>query len=231
MENFLRKSFYKNNDLLIIESNFRDLVVSALEVHDVADDELIKGLEKLVIVSSSLISGDQKLSLILKNYKKYYKIIATINGKLNFQISVDTTEANGEFSGYIIHETNGENFQGMLNLKDDLSSVIEDYLASSEQVNWFFHEDKLLVPNPEVTKEDALVDYDNVVAEKEPRNSYFDYQVKNICNCSKEKYIAKISRLEENELNFIFDETNEAEVTCEWCRTTYIISKDELTSV
>lgn len=230
MDNFLRKSFYNNNELMIIKPEFTPIVAAALNVHEVNDNELIDSIVKIITISASLISGDQRLSLVLKNYKDYHKIILTVNGRLNFQISVDNTPSNDEFSGYIIHETNGDNFHAILEDKE-LPEMIDLFISSSEQVNWFFKGKELIVPLPEVNKADALEILEKINNGDASRNSYFDYKVKNDCNCSREKYLSKLSRLEKNELDFIFDETDIADVVCEWCKTTYTYNREDLEKI
>lgn len=53
-------------------------------------------------------------------------------------------------------------------------------------------------------------------------------QVKFKCNCSKQRFLDKITLLGDKQIQEIFENKNQIEIVCEFCKNKYIITKEEI---
>lgn len=231
MENFLTKTFYNDNEFLVTTISADQIIQESLKKQNVTDKALEKTIKKLLLICSSMISNEQKLSMVLKDYLEYHKVIITVSGNMNFQISIDKSQNDKSFIGYIASQSEENTYNGYLDFNENMDQMIDAFLQHNQQINWFFDEEKLIVPMPNINQDEANKLLSKATKNELTRSSYFEYKIKNECNCSKEKYLLKMRNLNQEELDFIFNETDEADIICDWCKADYIIKREEVETV
>ena len=237
-----------------------ELVAAAESIHQSSNPYFGMVLTAAGLMGLMLKGQRDKLSLIFKSADGSAEILATANadGEVKGYISSDNIDLKGGSLTVIKDLGLKEPYIGKVELKTgDISRDLAEYFALSEQqpsAVALGPNGGMIVqvlPNAQdevLTKlEDSLFMMDNIALiiedvkndHKELVNKIFKDDVRIIderelkwhCDCSKERMAAALVSIGREDLLSIIEEDGEAELTCQFCKSSYKFNKEELTEI
>jgi len=237
-----------------------DMLAAAEEIHQSANKSFGEVLTAAGLMGLMLKGQRDKLSLIFKNEDGSGEILATANaeGSVKGYISGDNINLKGGSLTVIKDLGLKEPYIGKIELESgDVSRDLAKYFAVSEQQpsavalapNGGFIVQVLPDADDDVIEEleDNLFIMDSIGlliqdAKEDPRQLAHlifgddidildEREIKWQCDCSKERMAAALVSLGKKDLAQIIEEDGQAELSCQFCRSSYKFTKEELMEI
>ena len=237
-----------------------EAVAAAESIHQSANPAFGMVLTAAGLMGLMLKGQRDKLSLIFKSEDGAAEILATANadGEVKGYISSDNINLKGGSLTVIKDLGLKEPYIGKIELETgDISRDLAKYFAISEQqpsavalapnggmiVQVLPNADDEVITKLEDTLfmmdsialliEDAGYDKDELLKKifKDDLNKLDEREIKWHCDCSKERMTAALVSVGKEDLSAIIEEDGEAELTCQFCKSAYKFSKEELLEI